>query len=145
MNNYKLIEVICNKYNRADVKRYQKAVVFLIQNTISGEMSLFQIDRIHKRLAYIVASNIWDFKYKMLAKRGLIRKHGEKKMNPVKPKTLKRQGEISKTCRSISHLSIDAEISMMPELLTCLGNANTSDDVLDVIPDDFLYLNDIFC
>ena len=68
MNNYKLIEVICNKYNRADVKRYQKAVLFTV-----------------------------------------------------------------------------AEISMMPELLTCLGNANTSDDVLDVIPDDFLYLNDIFC
>ena len=48
MNNYKLIEVICNKYNRADVKRYQKSVLFLIRNTISGEMSLFQIDRVHK-------------------------------------------------------------------------------------------------
>ena len=49
-----------------------------------------------------------------------------------------------KTCRAISHMSIDDEITDLSELLTCLGNANTSEFVLDRIPNDYLYLNDIF-
>ena len=80
----------------------------------------------------------------MLAKRGLIRKHGVTKMNKVKAKTLQRQAEIRKTCRAISHMSIDDEITDLSELLTCLGNANTSEFVLERIPNDYLYLNDIF-
>ena len=80
----------------------------------------------------------------MLAKRGLIRRHGVTKMNKMKAKTLQRQAEISKTCRAISHMSIDKQINDLTELLTCLGNANTSEFVLDNIPKDFLYLNDIF-
>ena len=65
-------------------------------------------------------------------------------MNKMKAKTLQRQAEISKTCRAISHMSIDKQINDLTELLTCLGNANTSEFVLDNIPKDFLYLNDIF-
>ena len=96
------------------------------------------------RSANIIASNIFGFKYDMLAKRGLIRKHGVTKMNKVKAKTLQRQAEIRKTCRAISHMSIDDEITDLSELLTCLGNANTSEFVLERIPNDYLYLNDIF-
>ena len=80
----------------------------------------------------------------MLAKRGLIRRYGVTKMNKVKPKTLTRQSEIRKTCRGISHMSIDDQIGKISELLTCLGNANTAQFVLDRIPNDYLYLNDIF-
>ena len=65
-------------------------------------------------------------------------------LNKMKPKTLQRQAEISKTCRAISHISIDDQIINFTELLTCLGNANTSEFVLDQIPKDFLYLDDIF-
>ena len=80
----------------------------------------------------------------MLAKRGLIRRHGVTKMNKMKAKTLQRQAEITKTCRAISHMSIEDQITNFTEILTCLGNANTSEFVLDRIPKDYLYLNDIF-
>ena len=43
-----------------------------------------------------------------------------------------------------SHMSIDDQIGKISELLTCLGNANTAQFVLDRIPNDYLYLNDIF-
>ena len=65
-------------------------------------------------------------------------------LNKKKPKTLERQAEISKTCRAISHISIDDQIINFTELLTCLGNANTSEFVLNQTPKDFLYLNDNF-
>ena len=81
---------------------------------------------------------------RMLAKRGLIRRYGETKMNKVKAKTLTRQAEISSTCRSISHMNTDDLITDFSEFLTCLGNANTSEFALDRISNDFLYLNDIF-
>ena len=41
-------------------------------------------------------------------------------------------------------MTIDDQIASLSELLTCLGNANTSQFVLDRIPNDYLYLNDIF-
>ena len=74
----------------------------------------------------------------------VFRRYGVTKMNKVKPKTLRRPAEISKNSRAISHMSIDDQITNFTELLTCLGNANTSEFVLDRIPKDFLYLNDIF-
>ena len=55
----------------------------------------------------------------------VIRRYGPTKMNKMKAKTLQRQAEISKTCRAISHMSIDKQITDFTELLTCLGNANT--------------------
>ena len=107
MTIYKLKDLLDSQYNRSDVKRHQRSVLFLIQNTVTGNQSLYEIDRIA----------IFDFKY--------------------------RQAEISKPCRSISHMSIDNQITNFTELLTCLGNANTSEFVLDQIPKDFLYLNDL--
>ena len=47
-------------------------------------------------------------------------------MNKMKLKTLTRQAEISKTCRTISHLTVDAQIAHFSEFLTCLSNANMS-------------------
>ena len=61
-------------------------------------------------------------------------------LNKMKPKTLQRQTEISKTCRDISHISIDDQIINFTELLTCLGNANTFEFLLDQIPKDFCIL-----
>ena len=209
MTIYKLKDLLDSQYNRSDVKRHQRSVLFLIQNTVTGNQSLYEIDRISKhtaalrciekkcrarlsiehdiptepfgsskgrviastvlkedllnmenwlkvyhshtlkckmigqtiydkntyfdrngqfrhfsylqwdyfndiisddfntttncsesinsaynrhcksgfRSANIIASNIFDFKYNMLAKRGLIRRYGETKMNKVKPKT----------------------------------------------------------
>ena len=60
------------------------------------------------------------------------------KMNPVKPQTLARQAEISRVCRSISHVSIEQEIAELPEFLKALGTAN-AEHVLDKIPDDLKF------
>ena len=46
MTIYQLKEVISSKYNRKDTVRYQRSVLFLIENTVTGEHALFAIDRI---------------------------------------------------------------------------------------------------
>ena len=48
---YKLKKVISSKYNRKTEQRYQRAVVFVIENIATGTESFFQIDRIHKESA----------------------------------------------------------------------------------------------
>ena len=83
MTIYKLKEVLDSQYNRSDVKRHHRSVLFLIQNTVTGNIEHW-------------------------------------------------------------HMSINKQITDFTELLTCLGNANTSEFVLDQIPKDYLYLNDIF-
>ena len=80
----------------------------------------------------------------MLAKRGLIKQFGEKKMSKMKPKTLKRQAEIRRIVRAISHMDIETEIACMPQLLQDLGFANTSEFTLNTIPDDYAYLTELF-
>ena len=40
--------------------------------------------------------------------------------------------------------TVEKELTMLPELLSDLGTANTSDFILKQIPSDFLFLNDIF-
>ena len=44
MTIYKLKEVLDIQYNRSDVKRYNRSVLFLIQNTATGNQSLYEID-----------------------------------------------------------------------------------------------------
>ena len=56
-----------------------------------------------------------------------------------------RQKEITRICNSITCLTIAQEKALLPRLLTDLGNANTSQDLLDSVPADFLFLNEIFC
>ena len=51
MTIYKLKEVLDSQYNRSDVKRYHRSVLFLIQNTATGNQSLYEIDRIAKHSA----------------------------------------------------------------------------------------------
>ena len=48
MTIYQLKEVISSKYNRKDTVRYQRSVLFVIENTVTGEHALFAIDRISK-------------------------------------------------------------------------------------------------
>ena len=48
---YKLKKVISSKYNRKTEQRYQRAVVFVIENIATGTEAFFQIDRIHKESA----------------------------------------------------------------------------------------------
>ena len=43
MTSYILKEVLCNKYNRSDEKRFDRSVVFVIQNTNNGNLALFQL------------------------------------------------------------------------------------------------------
>ena len=82
---------------------------------------------------------------KMMAKRGLISRHGQSKMNKVKQLVLKRQNEIKKICRAISFMTIDEQIMKLRQILFDLGVANTSDFVLQSLPEDFTYLPDLFC
>ena len=51
MTIYKLKEVLDSHYNRSDVKRHHRSVLFLIQNTVTGNQSLYEIDRIAKHSA----------------------------------------------------------------------------------------------
>ena len=51
MTIYKLKEVLESQYNRTDVKRHHRSVLFLIQNTVTGHQCLYQIDRISKHTA----------------------------------------------------------------------------------------------
>ena len=51
MTIYKLKEVLESQYNRTDVKRHHRSVLFLIQNAVTGHQCLYQIDRISKHTA----------------------------------------------------------------------------------------------
>ena len=51
MTIYKLKDLLDSQYNRSDVKRHQRSVLFLIQNTVTGNQSLYEIDRISKHTA----------------------------------------------------------------------------------------------
>ena len=57
MTIYQLKEIIHSKYNRNDVGRYHRAVLFLVENTVSGESSLFQINRINKNTCSLRCNN----------------------------------------------------------------------------------------
>ena len=65
-------------------------------------------------------------------------------MSKIRSKTLHRQAQIRKIIRAISHMTLEEEIAALPQLLTDLGFANTSEFTLEQIPDDYLYLCDIF-
>ena len=56
MTIYKLQEVINSKYNRHDVARYHRAILLLVENTISGK-AIFQIDRVNKHTASLRCNN----------------------------------------------------------------------------------------
>ena len=51
MTVYKLKEVLNSKYNRTDEKRHHRSVLFLIENTNTGNQTLYEIDRISKHSA----------------------------------------------------------------------------------------------
>ena len=51
MTIYKLKEVLDSQYNRSVVQRHRRSVLFLIQNTVKGNQSLYEIDRIAKHSA----------------------------------------------------------------------------------------------
>ena len=51
MTFYILKEIICNKYNRTDEERFNRSILFVIQNTNNGNLALFQLDRIAKKVA----------------------------------------------------------------------------------------------
>ena len=57
MTSYILKEVLCNKYNRSDEKRFDRSVVFVIQNTNNRNLALFQLDRIGKNRASLRCNN----------------------------------------------------------------------------------------
>ena len=51
MTIYKLKDLLDSQYNRKDEKRHHRSVLFLIQNTATGNQSLYEIDRISKHTA----------------------------------------------------------------------------------------------
>ena len=57
MTFYILKEILSNQYNRSDEARYNRAIVFVIQNTINGNLALFQLDRIAKKVAALRCNN----------------------------------------------------------------------------------------
>ena len=71
MTIYKLKEVLDSQYNRSDVKRHHRSVLFLIQNTVTGNQSLYEIDRIAKHSAALrcIEKNVeQDYPSSMLLK-----------------------------------------------------------------------------
>ena len=73
------------------------------------------------QINYYCLSKYKRIQEKILAKRGLIKQFGEKKMSKMKPKTLKRQAEIRRIVRAISHMDIETEIAFMPQFFYRLG------------------------
>jgi len=57
MTSYILKEIICNKYNRSDEERFNRSILFVIQNTKNGNLALFQLDRIAKKVAALRCNN----------------------------------------------------------------------------------------
>ena len=57
MTIYILKEILSNQYNRSDEARYNRAIVFVIQNTINGNLALFQLDRMAKKVAALRCNN----------------------------------------------------------------------------------------
>ena len=57
MTIYILKEILSNQYNRSDEARYNRAIVFVIQNTINGNLALFQLDRMSKKVAALRCNN----------------------------------------------------------------------------------------
>ena len=51
MTVYKLKEVLNSQYNRTDEKRHHRSVLFLIENSTTGNQTLYEIDRISKHSA----------------------------------------------------------------------------------------------
>ena len=57
MTIYILKEIISTKYNRSDEERFNRSIAFVIQNTINGNLALFQLDRIAKKVAALRCNN----------------------------------------------------------------------------------------
>ena len=81
---------------------------------------------------------------KNASKKGINQTIWRKKNVKNETKTLKRQAEIRRIVRAISHMDIETEIACMPQLLQDLGFANTSEFTLNTIPDDYAYLTELF-
>ena len=57
MTIYHLKEIISSKYNRKDTTRYERSVLFVVENTVTGDYALFSIDRISKHTASLRCNN----------------------------------------------------------------------------------------
>ena len=57
MTIYQLKEIINSKYNRKDTTRYERSVLFVVENTVTGDYALFSIDRISKHTASLRCNN----------------------------------------------------------------------------------------
>ena len=57
MTIYILKEIISTKYNRSDEERFNRSIAFVIQNTTNGNLALFQLDRIAKKVAALRCNN----------------------------------------------------------------------------------------
>ena len=57
MTIYHLKEIISSKYNRKDTTRYERSVLFVVENTNTGDYALFSIDRISKHTASLRCNN----------------------------------------------------------------------------------------
>ena len=72
MTSYILKEVLCNKYNRRDEKRFDRSVVFVIQNKNNGNLALFNWIELGKSLCLslcIFCNKILDFNKKYSIKK----------------------------------------------------------------------------
>ena len=121
MTIYILKEIISTKYNRSDEERFNRSIAFVIQNTINGNLALFQLDRIAKKVAALRCNN-----------------------RSCGAKTSDRQAKIKQCLESISFMDIKSELLGLSQLLNDIGVANPSEFTLEQIPSDFLYLSKIF-
>ena len=164
MTIYQLKEIIHSKYNRNDVGRYHRAVLFLVENTVSGESSLFQINRINKNTCSLRCNNrkcnhrlsllhslptektgkqVFSFATSV-TKEDLMNKENWLKCFHDHTAKCTKTGPIY--CDKTEHnFRTCASKSKLPEILSDLGMSNTSEYVMDSIPEDFLYLPDLFC
>ena len=134
MSFYILKEIICNQYNRSDEERFKRSILFVIQNTKNGNLALFQLDRMAKKVAALRCNN-------RSCGHRLSIEHTIPTEAFEKHKGRKIASEVTKA--DLLDLK-NSEIAALPQLLNDIGVANPSEFTLDQIPSDFMYLSKIF-
>ena len=74
----------------------------------------------------------------------MLRKRGLGKMRLQCKKTRLRRTEITRIVKIIETLELSQELERLEQILLDLGTANTSEETLDALPQDYHFLNDLF-
>ena len=147
MTIYILKEIISTKYNRSDEERFNRSIAFVIQNTTNGNLALFQLDRIAKKVAALRCNNRSCGHRLSIEHTIPTEAYGKYKGRKIASEVTKADLLDSKNWLKVYHDHYHDHITIiagLPQLLNDIGLANPSEFTLEQIPSDFMYLATIF-